>query len=98
MTTISIDQFKQLEAEKKEFLLLDIREPSEVAQTSLYPGAKNIPMGEVFTQAGKGTLPRATQILAYCASGVRSSILAQELEARGFTIASIEGGYAALTS
>ena len=96
MKTISIDQLKQLEASKKEFLLLDVREPDEVAASSLYPGATNIPMGKMFTEAGKGNLPKDVEIIIYCASGARAGLVAQELGARGYTIASVEGGYAAL--
>lgn len=89
-------QFKQLEAEKKEFLLMDIREPEEIASTSLYPGAKNIPMGKMLTEAHKGNLPKDAQIIVYCASGARAGIVAHELERRGYTIASVVGGYASL--
>lgn len=63
-------------------VLLDVREPYEVAITSL-PAAVNIPLGEL--EARLGELDAAAPIVVYCHLGVRSATALARLEAAGFT-------------
>lgn len=61
-------------------LLLDVREPAEVAQVAL-PGARHIPMREI--PAAVAALPRDTEILVLCHHGGRSARVTQFLRAQG---------------
>ena len=75
-----------------DILLLDIREAEELTDLPTIPGATHMPMGKVFIEAGKGTLPKSKQIIVFCRTGRRAGILQQELRASGYNIDSVEGG------
>jgi molybdopterin/thiamine biosynthesis adenylyltransferase/rhodanese-related sulfurtransferase len=62
-------------------LLLDVREPYEVAITAL-PEAVNIPLGELDARIGE--LDRDRPLVVYCHLGVRSATALARLEAAGF--------------
>ncbi|NOX30384.1 MAG: rhodanese-like domain-containing protein [Actinobacteria bacterium] len=70
--------------------LIDVREPSEVAEGTL-PGATNVPLGEL---AGRlGELDRSRRVVTLCRSGGRSTIAAEELTEAGFgDVVNLEGG------
>ena len=73
------------------FILLDVREPSEVATASI-PGAVTMPMGDVPSRAHAELDPDA-RILAVCHHGVRSLHVANWLRGQGFEQAqSLAGG------
>lgn len=76
--------------------LIDVREPEEVAVSGVYQGAENIPMGKIFTEAGKGNLVKEQPIVVYCASGKRAGIVADNLAAAGYDIKSATSGFADL--
>lgn len=65
-------------------LLLDVREPYEVAIAAL-PAAVNIPLGDLESRIGE--LDPGAPIVVYCHLGVRSSTALTRLEAAGFTAA-----------
>jgi glyoxylase-like metal-dependent hydrolase (beta-lactamase superfamily II) len=71
--------------------LLDVREPEEVASWSL-PGAVNIPLGELTERLGE--LPPGAAVVTVCASGNRSRIAAELLEAAGLEVSNLTGGMA----
>ena len=79
-------------------VLVDVREESEWEQGYL-PGAVHISKGYV-EQAIEGEVPdRDTQVILYCAGGVRSLFAAQALEQLGYTnVASMSGGFQAWKS
>ncbi|GAC1583975.1 MAG: rhodanese-like domain-containing protein [Candidatus Elarobacter sp.] len=71
------------------FVLLDVREPDELATASL-PWATAIPMMQV--PARHAELPRDTTIACLCHHGARSERVARFLEANGFTAVNVAGG------
>lgn len=74
----------------EDLLLLDVREPDEIAIVSL-PGSVNIPMGQI--PARWPELGRAGTIVALCRSGARSLQVALFLERQGFSrVANLSGG------
>lgn len=74
------------------FILLDIREPEEVASVPMVSGARNVPMGKVFTEAAAGNLPKGEKIITICKSGGRCAVVVRELAAKGYDIDLLEGG------
>jgi molybdopterin/thiamine biosynthesis adenylyltransferase/rhodanese-related sulfurtransferase len=79
-------------------VLVDVREESEWEQGYL-PGAVHISKSYV-EQAIEAEVPdRDTQVILYCAGGVRSLFAAQALEQLGYTnVASMSGGFQAWKS
>jgi rhodanese-related sulfurtransferase len=72
------------------FVLLDVREPEEVAIVRL-SGAVHIPMGEVPGRLHE--LDPDKEIIVYCHHGVRSLRVAQFLAQRDFAkVVSLAGG------
>lgn len=71
-------------------LLLDVREPSEVALCAV-PGSRHIPMRQI--PKSLSDLPRDRPILALCHHGGRSLRVTQFLRANGFTqVTNVAGG------
>lgn len=88
--TMTIDQLKKrLETNDKFLYLLDVRTPGEVAG-GVIKGAAKIPIDELSKRAGE--IPRDREIVAYCASGVRSALATLYLRARGFKVNSLDHG------
>lgn len=71
-------------------VLLDVRTPSEVGAGTI-PGAVNIPVDDL--RARLGELPADKEILVFCAVGLRSYLAARVLQARGFAVRVLTGGY-----
>jgi rhodanese-related sulfurtransferase len=73
-------------------LVLDVREPSEVAAGTM-PGAVPIPLGELAGRAA-AELPKNAPIVTYCAAGERSVSAVSILEREGFTdVSNLRRGY-----
>ena len=71
-------------------LLLDVREPHEVA-TCAIPGSRHIPMRQIPAQLEE--LPRDQLILVHCHHGGRSMRVTQFLRANGFSqVSNVAGG------
>lgn len=70
-------------------LLLDVREPSEVAVASV-GGAVHVPMRQV--PARLGEIPRDRPVLVLCHHGGRSQVVADWLQAKGYRAANVAGG------
>jgi len=74
----------------EDFVLLDVREPDEIA-TAAIGGATLIPMGEIPERLGE--LPKDKPIYVLCHSGGRSARVTQYLEQNGFAqAANVAGG------
>ena len=73
-------------------VLVDVREPDEVAEWSI-PGALNIPFGDLPGRVA--TLPRDRHLVTVCASGSRSTLAARLLAANGLDVANLTGGMGA---
>lgn len=83
-------QLKERLAHAAAPVVLDVREPWEVAVCAL-PGARHIPMREIPTQAEQ--LPRDKDIVVLCHHGIRSQHVASFLERLGFErIYNLSGG------
>ena len=71
-------------------LLIDVREPAEVAICAI-AGSRLIPMQQIPAQLD--TLPRDRLILVHCHHGGRSLRVTQFLRAQGFTqVSNVAGG------
>ena len=90
MHDITVQDLATWRSEGKDFVLLDVREPDEIAAASL-PGAVVMPMREVPTRFGE--LPTDKPIAVLCHHGGRSERVAAFLRARGFGGAvNVDGG------
>jgi len=76
-------------ASSEEGLLLDVREPAELAVES-EPRAVNIPLGQLRSRLGE--LPRDREILVVCRSGQRAYYATRMLLQRGFRARTLAGG------
>ncbi len=90
---------KDLADKKGDFVLIDVREADEVAEDGggLIEGAVNIPLGQLIRKTRQGGLDdlKGKTICTYCNGGYRGNIGADELNKKGFTSVTIDGGYAA---
>jgi rhodanese-related sulfurtransferase len=76
----------------EDVLILDVREAEEFEGGDKMSESVNMPMGKVFLEASKGSLPKDKKIVTVCKSGVRCDIVARELKQKGYDIESLEGG------
>ena len=96
---------EQMEAHGADLLLLDVREPDEVAKGHI-PMALNVPRGLLepkadlhFPNREPRLENREQHIIVYCASGARSMLAAATLRQMGFSnVQSMAGGIAAWQS
>jgi hydroxyacylglutathione hydrolase len=80
----------------RDFQLLDVRTPHEWDEGHL-PGARYLFLGELPEKLGD--LDRDKPVVVYCASGYRSSLAANLLQASGFPqVQNVPGGFAAWTA
>ena len=79
----------KLKGEKKP-LVLDVRQPQEVAAEGLIEGSLHIPMNDV--PARLAELPRDREIVAVCKRGQRSFNVAAWLKQQGYEALSLSGG------
>ncbi len=87
---ISATELKQRLDRHAEFVLLDVREPEELALARL-PGAVHIPMGEVPSRLHE--LAHDKEIVVFCHHGIRSAHVAQFLVQHDFEqVISLAGG------
>ena len=90
---------KDLADKKDDFVLIDVKEADEVAENGgdLIEGAVNIPLGQLIRKTMQGGLDdlKGKTICTYCNGGYRGNIGADELNKKGFTAVTIDGGYVA---
>ena len=87
---IDVTELSQWRNEGRAFVLLDVREPDEVASASI-PDSQHIPMREIPQRLGE--LPRELPIAVMCHHGGRSERVAHFLAAQGFAnVANVDGG------
>jgi rhodanese-related sulfurtransferase len=79
----------KLAAEPKP-LLLDVRQPQEVAAEGIIEGSLLIPMNELPARVAE--LPRDREIVAVCKRGQRSYNVAAWLKQQGYDALSLAGG------
>lgn len=91
MTRLSPAAAQALLAERQEAVLVDVREPHEVAVGRI-PGARSVPLRDL-AGAAREHLPDARPILFVCAHGVRSLTACALAERAGFAeVYSVDGG------
>lgn len=74
-------------------VMLDIREPDEVAQ-GVIPGAVGIVRGNLESQVENQIPDKSTTLVVHCAGGVRSAFAVKTLESLGYTdLVSMDGGF-----
>ena len=73
--------------------LVDVRERDEYEQ-GFIPGAVHIPRGNLESRIEAQVPDRATPVIIYCASGLRSAYAAKTLAELGYTdVVSLAGGF-----
>ena len=87
---------EQLQQDKDQYVIIDVREPDEVVNGSI-ENSQNMPLGLTIRNAKKGQIDdlKDKKICVYCASGYRGNIAADELVKAGFSAVNLEGGYMA---
>jgi rhodanese-related sulfurtransferase len=88
---ISVTETQRLlTATPAQVLLIDVREPSEIAQCRI-PGSEVIPMRQIPENLTR--LPRDKHLLIHCHHGGRSLRVTEYLRAQGFTaVSNVAGG------
>lgn len=77
-------------AERGEGVIVDVREPEELAQASV-PGAIHITLGQLGSRLNE--LPHDKQLLMFCRSGNRSSFATEYARNNGYpTAVNVAGG------
>jgi len=102
---ITTEDAAKMTSDSSDLLVLDVREPGEVAEGHL-PHAVNVPRGLLEAKADleyphrdPKLADRHQPIIVYCASGVRSLLASQTLQEMGFTqVKSLAGGFMAWKS
>ena len=90
MNEISVAELARRHAVSEDFLLLDVREPDEIATASI-PWAQAIPMGEIPERVAE--LPAGKPIAVMCHGGGRSARVTAFLNQNGFPDAvNVAGG------
>jgi rhodanese-related sulfurtransferase len=87
---ISVTDLANWRASAKDFVLLDVREPDEIATASI-AGSLNIPMRDIPLRVGE--LDKTKTIAVLCHYGGRSARVAQFLGGHGFAdVHNVDGG------
>jgi rhodanese-related sulfurtransferase len=90
VTEISVAELKRRRDANEALVLLDVREPDEIA-TAAIDGATLIPMGDIPDRYKE--LPTDTPIVVMCHAGGRSARVTQFLNANGYEhAANLAGG------
>lgn len=85
---INVDELKNFNSDKQ--ILLDTRDVEEVELGSI-ENSINIPLNDLRSNLDK--LDKNKEILVYCAVGLRGYIASRLLEANGFNVRNLNGGY-----
>lgn len=89
---VTVDELLELQKQKKDFLILDVREPSEYAIDNMH--GKLIPLGQLPDRLDE--LNRNQLIIVHCKSGGRSSRAVAFLMGEGFKhVKNLKGGITA---
>jgi rhodanese-related sulfurtransferase len=90
MTEISVAELKRRRDANEDLMLLDVREPDEVARASI-GRATAIPMSEIPQHLAE--MPRTRPIVVMCHHGGRSASVTNFLNANGYANAvNLDGG------
>ncbi len=95
--SISAKELNNWQSENKNFKLIDVRETYEV-ETGYIENSQNIPLAGIIHNANTilSDLDKSTEIVVYCAHGMRSQNATLALMKAGFeNVYSLSGGIAA---
>jgi molybdopterin/thiamine biosynthesis adenylyltransferase/rhodanese-related sulfurtransferase len=81
---ISAKELKNKFANNDDFLLVDVREPEEFAQSRI-PGSVLMPVAGFIDASAFKLLPRDKEIILHCHSGIRSATCLVLIQSAGFT-------------
>ena len=81
---ISAKELKNKLANNDDFLLVDVREPEEFADSRI-PGSVLIPVAGFIDASAFKLLPRDKEIILHCRSGIRSATCLALIQKAGFT-------------
>jgi molybdopterin/thiamine biosynthesis adenylyltransferase/rhodanese-related sulfurtransferase len=81
---ISAKELKNKFASNDDFLLVDVREPEEFADSRI-PGSVLIPVAGFIDASAFKLLPRDKEIILHCRSGIRSATCLALIQKAGFT-------------
>jgi glyoxylase-like metal-dependent hydrolase (beta-lactamase superfamily II)/rhodanese-related sulfurtransferase len=96
LSRLTADTLQRRMAELPELVVIDIRNPGEVALGSI-PGARHLPLPTLLIRLDQ--LDPHTPTVVFCAGGYRSAIASSLLRAHGFTdVSDLLGGYSAWTT
>lgn len=102
MEIISTEELKELideneDKEKKDYVLIDVREPNETDNYGMIPSAEKIPLGDILQDKaleltseefeekyGFEKPGKDDKVIFYCKSGSRSNMAAQVADSVGF--------------
>ena len=88
---ISVEELKRKFAANENFLLIDVREPEEFADSRI-TGSVLIPKGGFVDASAFKLLPRDKEIILHCRSGARSAECLALIQEAGFTNSRHLGG------
>ena len=89
--SISVNELKNLNNNKEEFILLDVRTDAEVLQSKIPIDSIHIPMNEISNRIIE--LDKNKNIIVYCKSGKRSQRVCDYLIQNNFkNIQNLDGG------
>jgi rhodanese-related sulfurtransferase len=90
---IDAADLKNMQQTHDDFILIDVREPDEVAQGAI-TGAVAVPRGLIEYKIDTVTTDKDAKIVCYCGGGGRSALAARNLQRMGFkNVMSLAGGY-----
>ena len=91
---VTVAELRQRLAAGERPVLVDVREPSEVAEFGAIEDSVAIPRGYLEMRIQKVTTDADAPIVAYCMVGHRSLLAARTLVGMGYrNVASLAGGY-----
>ena len=90
--TVTADAFKTRLAETPNAQLLDVRTPGEFAGGHL-PNAHNLNVQDADFDAGLAALDKTKPVFVYCLAGGRSQAAKTKLQAMGYQVYELQGGY-----
>ena len=91
---VTADQLAQALSSTPGLVVVDVRNPGEVASTGSVPGAIQAPLARLLDVIAE--LDPTAPTVVYCAGGYRSSLASSVLSAAGFTdVSDLLGGYEA---
>lgn len=95
--SVTASELDSWQKEKKSFKLIDVREPFEV-ETGFIENSQNIPLAGILYNSSTlmADVPKESEIVVYCAHGMRSQSATIALMQIGFVnVYSLTGGIAA---